>query len=94
MLGVIHLLHGILLSRVCIIGLILCRAKCEKSDHDDVSLPTEIHDPQNSRSSPSYNHVEKHLLGKPEFEIDGKFSDSPPVNSRQRYISKFFHILS
>nr|GMD38782.1 serine/threonine-protein kinase BLUS1-like isoform X1 [Ipomoea batatas] len=52
--------------------------------HDDVSLPTEIHDPQNSRSSPSYNHVEKHLLGKPEFEIDGKFSDSPPVNSRQR----------
>nr|GLL35261.1 serine/threonine-protein kinase BLUS1-like isoform X1 [Ipomoea trifida]GMD30572.1 serine/threonine-protein kinase BLUS1-like [Ipomoea batatas] len=63
-------------------------AKCEKSDHDDVSLPTEIHDPQNSRSSPSYNHVEKHLLGKPEFEIDGKFSDSPPVNSRQSFRDK------
>ncbi|XP_019167271.1 PREDICTED: serine/threonine-protein kinase OSR1-like isoform X2 [Ipomoea nil] len=63
-------------------------AKCEKSDHDDVSVATEIHDTQNSRSSLSYNHVEKHLLGKPEFEIDGKFSDSPPVNSRQSFRDK------
>ncbi|CAH9112877.1 unnamed protein product [Cuscuta epithymum] len=59
--------------------------KCEISDDNDINITSEIYDHQTSRGcSASRTHIEKHLPGKAEFEIDAKFSNGSPGSSRQR----------
>ncbi|VFQ90297.1 unnamed protein product [Cuscuta campestris] len=60
-------------------------SKCEKSDDDIKSIPSEMYDHETSRGcSLSNTYIENNLLGKSELENDAKFSNGTPACSWPR----------